>query len=482
MSYNKKMLNNKDKKIKVIDIVAKTEKIQPLKLEEKIEIKKEKESFFKTNEQIDQYKEEAVTEEKKIETEEINFDDKKIEEDFLEDENIKETSNIKSKIKKYFLIFISFAILLGIGYSAVVILPRVEIKITTKKTSWKITESVITSKNFGEINIINKQIPASFFSEKKNISLSFPASGRKFVEKKAGGEIIIYNVYSSDAQTLIKGTRFSTLDGKIFNLDLKIIVPGAKIEEGKVIPSLIKAKVTAEKAGDEYNIGPIDKFFIPGFKGTAKYNGFYAKSETGMTGGFIGEVAYPTDEDIKSAKSKIAESLQESLSAIILSQIPKDFKIIEGAKQFNIIKDDVGKEIDANENFSIFLEGELSIIAFKEENLFELVDNLANQFFGAFKGENEKLKFEAKERKIDYGSARADFSSGRLSFAFDYEGTYWQPINVENFKKSIFSNRENELKTIIFSIPGVERATVSFWPFWVKSVPDNVNKINVAVE
>ena len=90
-------------------------------------------------------------------------------------------------------------------------------------------------------------------------------------------------------------------------------MPGAKIEEGKVIPSLIKARVAAEKAGDEYNIGPIDKFFIPGFKGSAKYNGFYAKSESNMAGGFVGEEAYPTDEDIKSAKLKIAKSLGRNL-------------------------------------------------------------------------------------------------------------------------------------------------------------------------
>ncbi|MEK7634398.1 MAG: hypothetical protein AAB396_00730 [Patescibacteria group bacterium] len=473
---------NKDKKIKVVDIVAKPEKIQLLKSEEKTEIKKERESFFETNNQINQYKEEVAAEEENTKTEEVNFNDKKTEEDFLKDDGIKETLSIKTKIKKYFLIFVLLVILSGIGYSVVVVLPRVNIKITTKKTSWKITESVITSKNFGGIDTINKQIPASFFSEKKNISLSFPASGRKSVEKKSGGEIIIYNTYSSDAQTLIKGTRFAALDGKIFNLDSKIIVPGAKIEEGKVIPSLIKARVAAEKAGDEYNIGPIDKFFIPGFKGSAKYNGFYAKSESNMVGGFVGEEAYPTDEDIKSAKLKIAKSLEEILLTIILSQIPKDFKIIEEAKQFSIVKDDVGKKVDANGNFSAFLEGELSIIAFKEKDLFELIDNLANQFFGILKGEGEKLKFEAKERKLDYGAARADFTSGRLSFAFDYEGVYWQPIDVENFKKSIFSNRENELKTIIFSIPGIEKATVSFWPFWVKSVPDNVNKIKVAVE
>ncbi len=305
---------------------------------------------------------------------------------------------------------------------------------------------------------------------------------KKFIEKKAFGEIIIYNAYSSDSQILVKGTRFETLDGKIFKLDSKIIVPGAKIEEGKIIPSSIKAMVTAEKAGESYNVGLVDKFFIPGFKGSVKYNGFYGKSETGIAGGFVGEAAYITDEDIKSAKLKITESLKESLSVIILSQIPKDFKIIDGAKQFSIIKEDIKKETDDNGNFSVFLEGEISMIAFKEDDLFKLIDIMANNFFKISNEGNEKSKFETNDRKLDYGAARIDFKNGRLSFAFNYEGVYWRPIDIEKFKKLIFSNKENELKIKIFSMPGIEKATVSFWPFWVKSVPGSVNKINVVVE
>ena len=148
---------NKDKKIKVVDIVAKPEKIQLLKSEEKTEIKKREGIFFETNNQINQYKEEVAAEEENTKTEE----------DFLKDDGIKETLSIKTKIKKYFLIFVLLVILSGIGYSVVVVLPRVNIKITTKKTSWKITESVITSKNFGGIDTINKQIPASFFLKRK---------------------------------------------------------------------------------------------------------------------------------------------------------------------------------------------------------------------------------------------------------------------------------------------------------------------------
>ncbi len=74
-------------------------------------------------------------------------------------------------------------------------------------------------------------------------------------------------------------TRFLALDGKIFRLTKGITVPGAKIVEGKIIPSSIEAAVIADQPGEAYNIGPVSRFSIPGLKGTPKYEAFYAESK-----------------------------------------------------------------------------------------------------------------------------------------------------------------------------------------------------------
>lgn len=447
---------NQDKKIKMVDIVRHKDgqekniaKIEPAR-------KELKELFVKKA--VDSVKEEKLKEEKVYE---------------IEKENIKEKR--EWHIKKYLLIIGILAVLSGAVFAAIEIFPKVEIKIIAKKSVFELKDWITMSKNIGAIDSANKQIPAAVFSDKKNLTLSFPADGRKQVERKAVGKVLIYNSFSSDSQALIKGTRLESPDGKIFKLDDKVVVPGAKIGDGKIIASSIEANVTAENTGEKYNIGPVSRFAIPGFKGTPKYDTFYASSKEAMAGGFIGEVAYPTEENIKSAREKTETALKESLEVLISSQISADFKIIDSGRRFAVIKENIDKEADQAGNFSVFLEGEYSIFAFKETDLLELIKNLARRSLG-------QDNFEPKEYKLNYGASVADFQNNKLSFNVDYRGVFWQPVDILNFKKSVLSKQESELKQFVFSLAGVEKATISFWPFWVKKVPNKIERVNVAVE
>ncbi|MEK7062385.1 MAG: hypothetical protein AAB940_01500 [Patescibacteria group bacterium] len=500
------MPNNKEKKIKVFDIAPSSNRPKPVsekKQDESLKVQKfeslnppvgeeepMKEKIEEAEEKIEQKTQEVGKEflskwfYKKKKAAVIEEDEKEIpeiavkpvekseeDEDFLKDE----ISPAKTGIKfgKYIAIAFILIIIAGGTYAALEILPKAEIKITAKKTAWNFNNSVSASKNSGDIDLANKQIPANFFSEKKNASLFYPATGKGHIEKKASGEITIYNAYGSQTQGLVANTRFESPDGKIFRIENKITVPGAKIENGKIVPASIKVKVTADKAGDEYNIGPA-KFTIPGFKGTPKYEGFYARSESSMSGGFVGDTAYPTDAEIETAKEKTESVLEESLTALISSQIPADFKIIEGGRQFNVIKEDVNQEVNQDGNFSVFAEGELTVAGFKEPDLLGLMGGLAQKELGE--------GFKAKEYSLEYGTVRPEIQSGKINFSINYSGMFWQPIDIEQFKNSILGKKETELKVFVFSLNGVERATVSLWPFWVKKVPDNIKKVKVEVE
>ena len=193
-----------------------------------------------------------------------------------------------------------------------------------------------------------------------------------------------------------------------------------------------------------------------------------------MKGGFVGEMAYPTDNDIKNAREKIKIALRENLNIFILSQLSGDFKAIEGSQEFNFLKENIGQDVDKDGNFFASLEGELKIFVFKENDALKLISGLAKQSLGQ--------DFEAKEYKIDYGVGRPDFPNGKMSFTVNYKGTFWQPIDAKAFKNSILKKKESELKIAFFSWQNIEKATISFWPFWVKSVPNDVGKIKTIIE
>ena len=74
--------------------------------------------------------------------------------------------------------------------------------------------------------------------------------------------------------------------------------------------------------GDKYNIKKTD-FNIPGFKNDAnRYENFYARSITEMTGGFVGKrkTALPTDK--QTALQNIDSEVQAYLEKDLQSKIP----------------------------------------------------------------------------------------------------------------------------------------------------------------
>lgn len=361
---------------------------------------------------------------------------------------------------------------LGI-FGAITILPRASVIIEAQTQEWNYNDSVITDKA-AVTDIAKMTIPNQVFSQKNNAQIKFPATGKRQVERKAGGVVTVYNSYSSDPQPLVEQTRFMAPDGKIFRLTKTITVPGAKIIEGKIVPSNIEAAVVADQAGPDYNVGPIKLFTIPGFKGTPKYQSFYAESKSDMIGGFIGEIAYPTDDDARDAKAKAQSELENGLKTTLLTQIPQEFKILDGATRYRVLEQKVDAEADQDGKFGVFTDAQMTIIAFKEDDLKMLLEKRAKRDNGE--------EFDVRNSELAYGLARADFDRGVLSFPVDYKSILAKRIDVEELKKNILGKSESELKLTVFALPGLKSATISLWPFYVKTVPTDPEKVKIVVE
>ena len=177
------------------------------------------------------------------------------------------------KPKRYFSYnraIMAIIILGGISFTAAMylVLPEANIKISINKMPLKASIPVAVSKNINSSNLASGIIPGQYFSLNKSGSKIFTVEGEnKEVISKASGYIEIYNAYGAASQKLVAQTRFETKEGKIFRIQNSIIVPGAKMISGSLTPSSIRAKVVADSAGEEYNIGS-SYFTIPGFKGS----------------------------------------------------------------------------------------------------------------------------------------------------------------------------------------------------------------------
>jgi len=274
---------------------------------------------------------------------------------------------------------------------------------------------------------------------------------------------------------LVATTRFQTADGKIFRLVSDVIIPPAKVVDGKIQPSSIDVQVIADKAGPDYNIGPQSKFTIPGFQGTQKYQGFYGYSTQPMKGGAVGEISFVTEEDAKKAEAEAETKLKEALLSSLLMSFPQDLVYLDNAYDFAVLKKEVDSNLDENGQFSIFVDGQISLIVFKKENLVELLKKIAWE-------ENIPQNYVQTQEKLEYQKPLVDWKAGRAEIPLKYHTVFAAPLDANRLKKEILGKKETELKSYILSLAGIDKLNVSFWPFWVKSVPQKEDRVQIIVE
>lgn len=352
--------------------------------------------------------------------------------------------------------------------------PRAEVRVVATKIPWTYAKSVHADTAFTAPDSAQGAIPAQFFSEKKNLQLLFPATGKRNVERRAGGTITIWNAFSSASQALVANTRFETPDGKIFRLTRTVTVPGARVAGGAIEPSSLEAAVVADQPGPSSNIGPVERFTIPGFRGTPKFSGFYGSSKGSMSGGVSGEVAVPTDEDVRRAREAITEELTTAARISLMNNVPDDLKILEGASAFAMTDMKMNSDVDEEGKFSGFGEGELTAIAFREADL------LAFLRAEAQREEGEHLV--VKEGELVYGAVGRGADRERMSVAVEYRATLVRELKTEDIRRAILGRSEDDLKRYLLSLPGVDRTRVSLWPFWVRAVPKSEGRVAVTIE
>jgi len=376
---------------------------------------------------------------------------------------------------KFLTIFISAALLVALA-TLYFILPKADIEITPKSESISQSLNVLVDKSLSKIDSAGARIPAQLIKLDKSETKEFEATGQRQVNEKAKGTITVYNEYSSSPQSLVEKTRFTAENGKVFKTTKTVTVPGAKIVDGKIVASSIDIEVVADQPGSDYNVGP-GRFSIPGFSGTPKFDAFYGQSKTGIAGGASGLMKVVSQEDYDKAKNSLWESLSAGLGEELKRQIPSGLKLLDFAFKKEIVNTEsstgVGQPADS---FTLSLKGSASVILFDEKDIEKIINKKVADKIGGI--ENLIIKIEQSEYQQ---SGSIDFSKGQMSLISKIKGKAVWPIDAEAIKKDIAGKNEASMREYFGQNSEVAEVKVSFWPFWVKSVPVNVDKIGIKV-
>ncbi len=393
------------------------------------------------------------------------------------EKEIRRTKHRTSIFSKKVLIPIFLIAFLG-GFWGYLSLPNAKVSIWPKLDNINYQVNLTVDKSVKTANFSVGIIPGEFVEVEKEISQNFVSSGKEMTENKAEGTIRIYNNYSTSSQVLIATTRFISDSGKLFRLKNRITVPGATTEKGKLVSSYIDAQVSADKAGEDYNIGP-SIFSVPGFAGTPKYMGFYAKSFSQMAGGFIGEKPQITKEDLDKAKNSLNDSILKELRDSLKSKISQGSILLDEATQTKIIETSISAKVGDNlASFTGKIKADSQGIAFKTSES----ENFVKQYLSSQIQKNpywvkDNKKIKERSIKINYSVDKLDLQAGKLSLKLDTSAKIFSDLDIDSIKKDVAGFNQAEITSYFEDNPKVERVEVKLWPFWVRKIPQNIEKI-----
>jgi hypothetical protein len=370
---------------------------------------------------------------------------------------------------RYMLWLIALVSVLFFIFALSFLFSKAEVVISPKIQEVTLNETFSASKEPSDNGLFFDLV---VISDEESRSLS--ASGEKDVAEKATGTIVIYNNYSSAAQTLAIDTRLEGSNGKIYKTEKKVIVPG-KSSSGTA--GSVEVKIYASEPGSEYNSGPLD-FNIVGFKGTDKYAKFYGRSKGPISGGFKGKLPDVSAADKESAISDLKITLQEKLFQKATEQIPSGFILFKDAAFLNVDSTNIPFSAE-NGNLKLTLQGTLYGILFNEQKITgeiakKNIENYDNS--EVFISNIKDLTFALNEAGI------LSFENLKnISFKLSGPAKIVWKLDESKFVADLLDKSKKDFSQIISQYPSISSATLTIRPIWARSIPDDTKDIEVIV-
>lgn len=323
--------------------------------------------------------------------------------------------------------------------------------------------------------LAQKVIPAEIFEFSRKVQSEFESSGKEFIEEKARGKVAIYNQFSSSQQTLVEGTRFITDSGLLFRLTKTIVIPGAKIEEGKIVPESLEAELAADKAGEEANLSGEITLKIPGFKGTAKYEGFNGVALSGFSGGFRGQARVVSPDDLKKTQEQVSKQVFDELKQEIARKIPTEFTVLDGLREIQMVKVISPRPGTRRDRFPVEAEARAKVVTFREGDLHNILGELVLK-------EHKDREVIGNSFRTEYRPRTVEYEKRRAQLVVQGEVKVKMKVPKEELAVLLKGKKEGSVLEILKGRGELASFNVAFFPPWLFSAPNDPSKIHLIEE
>ncbi|MCC6199109.1 hypothetical protein IT401_02770 [Candidatus Nomurabacteria bacterium] len=384
-----------------------------------------------------------------------------------------ETSRARIVLTKKSLIRIVVWGIVAVGiYLGGIALSRVKVTITERRIPIVLSDTQLEFANESESETEGLSFQAMIVDT--TITRQLYGSALTTINTKAKGTVVFFNEYSTKSQTVKKGTTLTATNGKRYTTQAQATVPGYKtVDKKKVAGTSPSIEILAADVGDEYN-STGTTLSVTGWANASKT--FYARSAE-IVGGESGIRHTLTDTERAEAVETLQAQLIERLKRESRTQIPDGF-ITFPEFQFPIIDTDSFVLQGGSVSFPASMSG--SMVSY-------LIPRGALERAIAKKGLSEAPSVQVSVP--DVGKLSFDLASAvpadkktipnTITVTVSGEVTVIVKVPVDKIKEQLAGKPRRTFNEVLETIPEIDTARFSLFPFWAPRFPHSWNMIDV---
>jgi hypothetical protein len=373
--------------------------------------------------------------------------------------------------KKFFLGIVAGILLVIFLIWAIWYAPSAKIIIKANTTDAKVSHTVIlggttaTDVTKNTIQSVTKQV-------KKDASVDFTATGKKTIGDKAKGSVTFQNCDTSSQQTINSGTYISA-SGKNYIVQSDTLVAAGTFAGGLCTTAGVSAasSVVAADIGSDYNVASGTEFLVSGYT-----NKMIAISTNGISGGASHDATVVTADDVQKASQALVDlpttDIKQQLTKLFVNDeivIPDSFTVDRAAA---VSTPAIGEEATSKAKLTSSTTYSLTAIAKSELQPF-LKDSITKQISDT---KNQRIYNDGIDNVKLAGYLATDKGA---TVNIEATGQIGPNINNETIKNEAKGKHYGDVQSLIEGIKGVDSVDIKFSYFWVTTVPNDANKIQV---
>lgn len=364
--------------------------------------------------------------------------------------------------KRLVLCIVAAVVLIGGLIWAIVFAPGATIVLTARTSDAEVNDVAKLGK---QTNAEQGIIEVATQQSTDDVEISFEASGEKDVSEYATGAVRFRSTqFSSEGVVIPAGTTLTSSSGKKY----ETTEGGTMVRSGSAATATVEIK--ASERGTDSNGATGSMEGAP--------EGISAQVTDATSGGTDKKVPIVTASDVQTAKEKLVRQSTDDPEKALAGKFPSSATIIK--ESFNADYGDIasspaiGEETANNKRATLKGTVKYSLSAIQEDQVTAYLEQSLKQ----------QMQDQTKQKIYATGVKKLELSEytrsdGSQSVRIKATGKIGPEINEGDIKEQVAGKRYGDIRDKLTQIDGVNDVEVKFSFFWVRTVPENPDKIKI---